>query len=44
MSLWSLKEDGILTENAPLSVSTSPAAMSWLLRVTTLISSPAVTL
>ena len=38
------KDDGILTLKAPVSVSTVPAAINWLLFVTTLINSPAVTL
>jgi hypothetical protein len=44
MSRVSSKEDGILTEKAPVSVSTSPAGMSWLLLRTASISSAAVML
>ena len=44
MSRGSSKLEGILTEKAPVSVSTSPAATSRLLLCTTLISSLAVTL
>ena len=40
----SSKDDGILTENAPLSVSISPAAMSWLFFWNTPMSSAAVML